>query len=249
MSRRATGVATFALVWTSYLYEDGPARGPTSAGSVLLDPETTKRMEGRMSMPSEDQDRKTPPGEDSSRSDQGRRRGLDPEDETLLGKPVSRHDQMTQVAIAGFLGLLLVTFALAQSTYDVPVAPDPVPIDVLLPIEPVVVEEIVPPPPPPLVPEPVAPLALGNNRLYGTVVTRHGERFEGYIRWDRNEGSWADLLDASKRYTRARARGNGDRAGRSLRIRGVSHLVEKATICRAVSPRGSVSVTSGVSRF
>ena len=191
-----------------------------------------------MSMPSEDQDRKTPPGEDSSRSDQGRRRGLDPEDETLLGKPVSRHDQMTQVAIAGFLGLLLVTFALAQSTYDVPVAPDPVPIDVLLPIEPVVVEEIVPPPPPPPVPEPVAPLALGNNRLYGTVVTRHGERFEGYIRWDRNEGSWADLLDASKRYTRARARGNGDRAGRSLRIRGVR-----------ISWRGndlSSSVTSGI---
>ena len=96
-----------------------------------------------MSMPSEDQDRKTPPGKTPADPTQGRRRGLDPEDETLLGKPVSRHDQMTQVAIAGFLGLLLVTFALAQSTYDVPVAPDPVPIDVLLPIEPVVVEEIV----------------------------------------------------------------------------------------------------------
>ena len=172
-----------------------------------------------MSMPSEDQDRKTPPGEDTSRSDQGRRRGLDPEDETLLGKPVSRHDQMTQVAIAGFLGLLLVTFAIGQSAPEVPVAPDPVPIDVPLLIEPVVVEEIVLLPPP--VPEPVAPLALANNRLYGTVVTRRGERFEGYIRWDRNEGSWADLLDASKRYSRLRARDNGDRAERRLRIRGV----------------------------
>ena len=34
-----------------------------------------------------------------------------------------------------------------------------------------------------------------DGRLYGNVVTRSGDEFEGYIRWDRNEGSWADLLD------------------------------------------------------
>lgn len=38
----------------------------------------------------------------------------------------------------------------------------------------------------------------GSDRIYGTVVTRNGARFAGFIRWDRNEGSWADLLDATK---------------------------------------------------
>jgi hypothetical protein len=36
------------------------------------------------------------------------------------------------------------------------------------------------------------------DRLYGRVVTAGGEVFEGYLRWDRNEGSWADLLDGTK---------------------------------------------------
>lgn len=39
----------------------------------------------------------------------------------------------------------------------------------------------------------------GAERLYGTVETRDGERVSGFLRWDRNEGSWADLLDAQKR--------------------------------------------------
>jgi len=36
------------------------------------------------------------------------------------------------------------------------------------------------------------------NRLYGTVTTRDGQALEGFLRWDRNEGSWSDLLDATK---------------------------------------------------
>ncbi len=36
------------------------------------------------------------------------------------------------------------------------------------------------------------------NRLYGTVTTRGGQAHEGFLRWDRNEGSWGDLLDATK---------------------------------------------------
>ena len=44
----------------------------------------------------------------------------------------------------------------------------------------------------------VEPLS-GTNRLYGTVETRHGDSYQGFIRWDRNEGSWGDLLDATKR--------------------------------------------------
>lgn len=36
------------------------------------------------------------------------------------------------------------------------------------------------------------------NQLYGRVVTDRGREFTGFIRWDRNEGSWSDLLDADK---------------------------------------------------
>jgi hypothetical protein len=38
----------------------------------------------------------------------------------------------------------------------------------------------------------------GSNRLYGTVHTQDGDSHTGFLRWDRNEGSWADLLDATK---------------------------------------------------
>ena len=43
----------------------------------------------------------------------------------------------------------------------------------------------------------VEPLS-GVNRLYGTVLTRGGETHTGYLRWDRNEGSWGDLLDLTR---------------------------------------------------
>jgi len=45
----------------------------------------------------------------------------------------------------------------------------------------------------------------GTNRLYGTVTTRSGQTHTGFIRWDRNEGSWADLLDATKLNDRGRS--------------------------------------------
>lgn len=38
----------------------------------------------------------------------------------------------------------------------------------------------------------------GTNRIYGTVHTRTGAPVTGFLRWDRNEGSWTDLLDANK---------------------------------------------------
>ena len=34
--------------------------------------------------------------------------------------------------------------------------------------------------------------------LYGTVVTVSGDEYRGYIRWDRNEAAWSDVLHASK---------------------------------------------------
>lgn len=41
------------------------------------------------------------------------------------------------------------------------------------------------------------PLA-GTNQLYGVVRTRDGAVHQGFLRWDRNEGSWGDLLDVNK---------------------------------------------------
>lgn len=45
--------------------------------------------------------------------------------------------------------------------------------------------------------EVVEPLS-GSNRLYGTVRTKRGDVYEGFLRWDRNEGSWGDVLDGTK---------------------------------------------------
>lgn len=42
-----------------------------------------------------------------------------------------------------------------------------------------------------------APMSA-SDRLYGVVTTRGGDRHEGFLRWDRNEGSWSDVLDANK---------------------------------------------------
>lgn len=49
-------------------------------------------------------------------------------------------------------------------------------------------------------------------RIYGTIYTSDGEEFEGLIRWDKNEASWVDMLDGSKRvYQDRRRRSNRSR--------------------------------------
>jgi hypothetical protein len=45
---------------------------------------------------------------------------------------------------------------------------------------------------------PTCALAQGAGRIWGRVETRDGKVLEGFIRWDRNEGSWVDLLNGSK---------------------------------------------------
>lgn len=91
-------------------------------------------------------------------------------------------------------------------------------------IQPVVIEVVdVVEPEPEVAPEPVvvervrAPLT-GINRLYGTVTTVYGSEFTGYIRWDRNEGSWTDLLDATKPRYRGGSSISGIRFGHVERI-------------------------------
>jgi hypothetical protein len=43
-----------------------------------------------------------------------------------------------------------------------------------------------------------SPQDPSQDRLYGRVVTASGDVFEGFIRWDKNEGSWDDLLNGMK---------------------------------------------------
>lgn len=93
-------------------------------------------------------------------------------------------------------------------------------------IQPVVIEvvevadpEPVPEPEPVIVEvEPVRAPLTGINRLYGTVTTVYGSEFTGYIRWDRNEGSWTDLLDATKPRYRGGSSISGIRFGHVDRI-------------------------------
>ncbi len=40
--------------------------------------------------------------------------------------------------------------------------------------------------------------AAESGRIYGTLRTIDGETFEGWIRWDKNEAYWDDILDATK---------------------------------------------------
>jgi len=89
-------------------------------------------------------------------------------------------------------------------------------------VQPIVVEVVEIPEPEPI-PEPVriertrTPLT-GVNRLYGTITTVYGAEFTGYIRWDRNEGSWTDLLDATKPRRRGGSSVSGIRFGHVDRI-------------------------------
>lgn len=73
----------------------------------------------------------------------------------------------------------------------------------------------------PVVAQPEDPVS--GDRIYGRVVTAAGDVFEGYIRWDKNEGSWVDLLDGSKempdRNLRDAERLGGERS--SSRRRGI----------------------------
>ncbi|MEJ2204267.1 MAG: hypothetical protein P8170_09165 [Gemmatimonadota bacterium] len=68
--------------------------------------------------------------------------------------------------------------------------------------------------------EPLADLGpvSGSPRLYGSVVTRDGTAHRGFIRWDRNEGSWSDLLDANKLRRRGTTAQSGIRFGHVRRI-------------------------------
>jgi len=64
------------------------------------------------------------------------------------------------------------------------------------------------------------------HRIWGQVHTTAGDVHEGFIRWDRNEGSWVDILDGSKRLpaenyeTWLAANRGGERPTRTIELNG-----------------------------
>jgi len=40
--------------------------------------------------------------------------------------------------------------------------------------------------------------AQDSDRIWGRVLTTDGDRYEGFIRWDRNEANWGDLFDGTR---------------------------------------------------
>lgn len=48
--------------------------------------------------------------------------------------------------------------------------------------------------------------SAASGRLYGTIQTVDGEQFEGWIRWDKNEAYWDDILDATKERKKNKSR-------------------------------------------
>lgn len=67
------------------------------------------------------------------------------------------------------------------------------------------------------------PLAARDaGRIYGIITTVDGDRFEGLIRWDKNEASWVDILNGNKELSRENkrdARQYGSRRERNRRVK------------------------------
>jgi hypothetical protein len=105
-----------------------------------------------------------------------------------LNEPGLKEDAKNLTLIGGAAGVAaLLTAGLLFASFD---EPNYVEIRVIE-------APAVPAAAPTLAYEVVTPLS-GSNRLYGVVHTTRGEEITGFIRWDRNEGSWTDLLDARK---------------------------------------------------
>jgi len=64
------------------------------------------------------------------------------------------------------------------------------------------------------------PTKADQSQLYGKVYTVDNEVFEGFIRWDKNEAAWFDILDGNKELDRDRDRSRryGDRERRHKEI-------------------------------
>jgi hypothetical protein len=62
-------------------------------------------------------------------------------------------------------------------------------------------------------------LAQHESRIYGVIHTTGGEDFEGFIRWDKNEVGWDNILDGTKDRQRMRSRDERRRKRRDSWVR------------------------------
>jgi len=117
-----------------------------------------------------------------------------------MRRPDRKEDakNISLISVSGVIAVI-VTAALIYAHSNMDRAPFPIPARVVTPLA-----ELGP--------------VSGSPRLYGTVVTRRGAPITGLIRWDRNEGSWADVLDGHKMRDRGSVTQAGIRFGHVHRI-------------------------------
>lgn len=63
--------------------------------------------------------------------------------------------------------------------------------------------------------------ADGRGRIHGKVITTDGEKYEGLIRWDKNETSWIDMIDCYKELEVTRRKGKDGDNVKSIYVFGV----------------------------
>ncbi len=63
--------------------------------------------------------------------------------------------------------------------------------------------------------------ADSRGRIHGRVITVDGDKYEGLIRWDKNEASWVDMIDCTKELELSRRRGKDGESVKSIYIFGV----------------------------
>lgn len=53
---------------------------------------------------------------------------------------------------------------------------------------------------------PASPATKNSDRIYGRIATSDGHTYEGFIRWDKNEAHWFDILNGTKQLDRRQQR-------------------------------------------
>lgn len=81
----------------------------------------------------------------------------------------------------------------------------------------------------------VSTASADSGRIYGKIITVDGDVYEGLIRWDKNEGSWCDILNGDKESHRS----HGSERRETVKIFGI-------TIGEHWDSDGSDNVQSGI---
>jgi hypothetical protein len=90
----------------------------------------------------------------------------------------------------------------------------------------------------------LAALADDSGRIYGKITTVKGDVFEGFIRWDKNEGNWVDVLDGSKELPEKNLRKARESAHRKYRDKQTSIKIFGITIGKEQSDNWDWSSTA-----